>query len=206
MTIAGFLVSPMVMDLFSARYLAAIPLLAPFALAPLARRMGARRFALLMAPSAAAGAIAGWVGYGPFLRAAPDHPSDEAQLEETLAARGVRVAMADYWAAYRLTFLSQERLLVVPANRAEDRYPPYRAAFDAAFTVAYVFDPERSREAAGAMAEQVEAGATEYTPTFETLHAGRFTALLLTRKDGVVRVAPPSAASQTEPRASDDLR
>jgi hypothetical protein len=179
-TVAGYLVSPMVFDLFSARYLAAIPLLAPFALAPLAAAFGTRRFALLMAPCAAASAIAGWVGYGPFLRDAPSDPSDETKLEEALASRGVHLAMADYWAAYRLTFLTNERLIVVPTNAAEDRYPPYRTAFEAAPTVAYVFDPERSREPATWMQERLVASATPYA-SLETVSVGRFTALVLQR-------------------------
>jgi hypothetical protein len=190
-TVAGFLASPMVMDLFSARYLAAITLLAPFALAPLAEALRARRFAILVAPAAAAGAIVGWVGHGPFLRSAPENPSDEARLEAALAARGVHVAMADYWAAYRLTFLTRERLLVVPANGAEDRYPPYRAAFEREDTVAYVFDPERSRERdPGAWLADSTAVRTAYAPPLETIRAGRFTAILLKRAgplaDGLV--------------------
>src|SRR5262249_54134507 len=39
-TISAFLVSPMVMDAYSTRYLASIVLFAPFALAPLALRLG----------------------------------------------------------------------------------------------------------------------------------------------------------------------
>jgi hypothetical protein len=171
-TIGGFLASPMVMDLFSARYLAAITVLSPFALAPLALvfpGFPARWFAIGIIPSAAAAAIVGWVGYGPFLRVAPDDPSDEARLEAALAARGVHVARADYWAAYRLTFLTQERLIVVPTNAAEDRYPPYRARFERESVVAYVFDPERSRE------REPEAE----TLGLETIRAGRFTAKLI---------------------------
>jgi hypothetical protein len=180
-TIAGFLVSPMVMDVFSARYLAAIPLLAPFALAPIVDQLGARRFTVALAPAAAACAIAGWVGYGPFLRTRPSGPSDEARLAQALDARGVHVAMADYWAAYRLTFLTRERLVVVPTSYGEDRYPPYRAAFDADRTFAYVFDPERSREPAGSMEQRALAGETEYTPLSEPFRVGRFTALVLMR-------------------------
>jgi hypothetical protein len=178
-TIGGFLASPMVMDLFSARYLAAITVLSPFALAPLAQLLPARWFAIAIVPSAAAAAIVGWVGYGPFLRAAPDDPSDEARLEAALAERGVRVARADYWAAYRLTFLTQERLIVVPTNAAEDRYPPYRARFERESLVAYVFDPERSRERVPAPTQAGErAGEAEGV---ETIRAGRFTATLLKR-------------------------
>ncbi len=180
-TIGAFLVSPMVMDLFSARYLAAIPLLAPFALAPLVDRLGGRVFTLLLAPSAAACAVAGWVGYGPFLRA-PSPSSDEAGLEAALEARGVHFAMADYWAAYRLTFLTRERLVVVPTNGREDRYPPYRAGFDAAPMVAYVFDPERSREGMEGMETELDGGGSGFVPRVERFDVGRFHVLLLRRR------------------------
>lgn len=177
--IGGFLVSPMVMDLFSSRYLAAIPLLAPLALAPLAARFGARRFGVFVAPAALACAIAGWVGYGPFL-ATPSE--DDARLVAALAERGIRFATADYWAAYRLTFLARERVTFVPTNVSEDRYPPYRAAFDAAPIVAYVFDPERSREQERSMDSAVESGHTAYAPHPEEIDVGRFRVLLLTRE------------------------
>ena len=183
-TIAGFLVSPMVMDLFSSRYLAAIPLLAPFALAPLAARLDPRALAALVAPCALASGIAGWVGYGPFLRASPAQSlhSEEDQLEHALAGRGATIGMADYWTAYRLTVLSGERLVVVPMNAAEDRYPPYRARFDAAPSVAYVFDPLRSREAADWMDAQLSSGTSGYSKEdIEIIHAGRFRALVLRR-------------------------
>ncbi len=176
-TVAGYLASPMVMDVLSSRYLVAIPLLAPFALAPLAAGLGTKRFAALVTPIAAAGAIAGWVGYGPFLVAAAE-PSSESLLADALAARGVRYAAADYWASYRLTFLTGERLVVVPANAAEDRYPAYRAGFDAADRVAYVFDPERSREPASWIDARVAPHAQ-----LERLRAGRFTAVVVARRD-----------------------
>ena len=189
-TVAGFLASPMVMDLFSARYLAAITLVSPFALAPLAEALRARRFAILLAPCAAASAIGGWVGYGPFLRAAPQSPSDEVRLEEALAARGVHLAMADYWTAYRLTFLTSERLVVVPMNAAEDRYPAYRAAFEREARegrAAYVFDPERSRERGpeigAATNASLGAGGAACALSSETIRAGRFTALILKRAE-----------------------
>ena len=72
---------------------------------------------------------------------------------------------------------------MVPTNPAEDRYPPYRAAFDAQRTVAYVFDPERSREDAGWMPGRIEAGETGYAARPEVVRAGRFTVLVLTRTE-----------------------
>jgi hypothetical protein len=38
---------------------------------------------------------------------------------------GIRFASADYWLAYKLTFLTGERIIVAPDNGV-DRYPPYR--------------------------------------------------------------------------------
>ena len=40
-------------------------------------------------------------------------------------------AHASYQDAYRLTFLSHERVIVVP-DKGQDRYPPYRLKVDAA--------------------------------------------------------------------------
>jgi hypothetical protein len=181
-TIAGFLTSPMVMDLFSSRYLAAIPLLAPFALAPIAYSLRARTFALAMAPCAFACGVAGWVGYGPFLHDSRGRPSDELALAHALEASGVRLAMADYWVAYRATFLTGEGLVVVPSNPAEDRYAPYRADFDTSPLVAYVFDPMRSRESNTWMRDRVHAGETPFARDYTIVHAGRLSALVLRRE------------------------
>jgi len=151
LTIAAFLVSVMVMDHFSMRYLAVLTLLAPFAIAPAAAALGARRTLPLLAPHLLATAIAGWVGYGPFVRGAlpvRETPElrDDFALEALLHARGVTYAEADYWTAYRLTFLFRERVVVVPTNPGEDRYPPYRRGLESARLHAYVYDPGRSRE------------------------------------------------------------
>lgn len=151
LAIGGFLVSVMVMDHFSMRYLAVLTLAAPFAAAPAARTLGVHRFAIAFAPHLVASAIGGWVGYGPFVRgpvpvAETPELKDDYALEAELARRGVRHAKADYWASYRLTFLFRERLVVVPTNDAEDRYPPHRRAVEAAKTFAYVWDRGRSRE------------------------------------------------------------
>lgn len=151
LALGGFLVSVMVMDHFSMRYLAVLTLATPFAAAPAAARLGARRFALAFAPHVVASAIGGWVGYGPFVhgivpvRETPELRDDDALLA-ALRARGVRYAKADYWTSYRLTLLSRESLIVVPTNPAEDRYPPWRAATERADVWAYVWDPGRSRE------------------------------------------------------------
>jgi hypothetical protein len=184
-TIGGFLVSPMVMDLFSSRYLAAIVIFAPFALAPFAALVTARDFSLALAPCVLASGVAGWLGYGPFLRGSQGHSlhPEEEQLGHALTARGVTLGMADYWTAYRLTFLTNEELVVVPANAGEDRYPPYRQRFDVAPAVAYVFDPVRSREAPDWIDQELATGKTGFSKDdVEIVHAGRFRAVILHRE------------------------
>jgi hypothetical protein len=57
-------------------------------------------------------------------------PSDR-QIIACLEARGVRVAKADYWIAYRMTFLSDERVLVLP-DQGPGRYVQYNTALRSA--------------------------------------------------------------------------
>lgn len=154
-TLSAFLGSLMVMDHFSMRYLAVLTLTMPFAALPLAKRFESRAsmrgFALLFMPWVVASAIGGWVGYGPFVHGlAPVNGmptlKDDIALIEAMKGQGVRFALADYWASYRLTFLSKEELVVVPLHEGQDRYRPYRDQLERAAKVAYVFDPERSFE------------------------------------------------------------
>lgn len=185
-TLGGFLVSPMVMDHFSSRYLAAILLLAPLALAPiaslLASLLGLRRVALGLAPYLLSAALAGWAAYAPFGLAV--HPSlrADARLGEELRARGLNYAVADYWASYRLTFLYREHPLIVPTNEAEDRYPPYRARVLAAPRVAYIHDAYRSREDLAQLERRIQSDATEYEPSYDRFEVEHFTVLVLRRK------------------------
>lgn len=182
LALVGFLVSVMVMDHFSMRYLVVFTLMLPFAAAPFAHATG-RRLALFYAPHLAAAAIAGWVGYGPFVRGplpVRETPElrDDYTLFHTLRARGLRYAMADYWASYRLTFLFREEIVVVPTNPAEDRYAPYRRAFEAEKVYAYVFDPGRSREDLAEKEKELLAA----NESVEKLAAGRLTVLVVTRR------------------------
>ena len=149
--LAAFLVSVMVMDHFSMRYLAVLTLMTPFAVAPAAHALGARRFATIFAPHLLASAIAGWVGYGPFVHgplpvAETPELRDDYTLFALLRARDLRFAVADYWTSYRLTYLFREELVVVPTNVGEDRHAAYRRDLEAAPVFAYVHDPGRSRE------------------------------------------------------------
>ncbi len=184
--LGGFLVSVMVMDLFSTRYLAAIVLVSPFALAPAAWRLGRARFAGAALPYLVSAAVAGWIGFGAEVAgAAPvrlpgSGASAEARLKSALVAHGVTAAMADYWVSYRLTFLYREAILVVPIHASEDRYPPYRDAFVRAARVAYIFDARRSRETFEKMLDQIKV-AEGLVASAETLREGDLEAVVLER-------------------------
>ena len=182
MTTAAFLVSVMVMDHFSARYLVAFLLMIPFALAPLAWVLKTRRFLILLFPYVLSSAVAGWVGYRPAvdgLRIRSGLTRDDEELGKALRARGIHAAIADYWVSYRLTFLYREEIAVVPSHVSQDRYPPYRRRFEAAAVYAYIVDPLRSEETV----ENVEARLRETGARFERLQVGTLTALLVSRKD-----------------------
>jgi hypothetical protein len=59
------------------------------------------------------------------------HTDDsDRQIAQCLEARGIRAATADYWIAYRMTFLADERVIVNPDVNA--RYLPYADAVAAA--------------------------------------------------------------------------
>jgi hypothetical protein len=183
LAIGGFLVSVMAMDHFSMRYLAVLTLMMPFAVMPAARALGTHRFALAFAPHLLASAIGGWVGYGPFVKgptpvAETPELRDDYALAALLRARGLRFAMADYWTSYRLTFLFREEIIVVPTNPGEDRYAPYRHAFEAEPSFAYVHDPGRSREDV-ATAERELVAANEHV---EKVQAGGLTVFVTTRR------------------------
>jgi hypothetical protein len=189
LTIAAFLVSVMVMDHFSMRYLAVLTLMTPFAVAPAAQALGAKRFAAVLAPHLVASAIAGWVGYGPFVHGpvpVVETPElrDDYTLFDVLRARNLRYATADYWTSYRLTYLFREAIVVVPTNAAEDRYPPYRRAFEAEPVFAYVHDPGRSREDVSTAEREL----TATSESVERLTAGRLVVF-------IVRRAPPHVPS-----------
>ena len=181
LALAAFLVSVMAMDHFSMRYLAVLTLMLPFAVAPAAKALGVRRFGLLYAPHLVAAAVAGWVGYGPFVRGvlpvrAPELADDYA-LVDAMRARGVTIAEADYWTSYRLTFLHGEAITVVPTNPGEDRYPPYRAAFMNSRQFAYVYDPGRSRETLADAEQDLQLTASHV----DKVLVGRLTVLFVTR-------------------------
>ena len=193
LAIAAFLVSVMVMDHFSMRYLAVLTLMTPFAVAPAAQVLGERRLGLVLGPHLLASAIAGWAGYGPFVHgvvpvAETPELRDDYTLRDLLRARHVRYAKADYWTSYRLTYLFREEIVVVPTNPAEDRHAAYRTAFEAAPVFAYVHDPGRSREDATSAERELVAANAEV----ERLRAGSLSVF-------IVRRAAPAAERLVTP-------
>jgi hypothetical protein len=151
-SLAGFLISGMPADQWSTRYLAPLILMMPFALAPIAYVLRPRHFALLCAPYLVSAAVNGWVSYGinfvhhglP-VRSARGTAREELEVGKLLRDHHIAYATAQYWLAYRLTFLFRENPIVVPLSPGEDRYPAYRVGFNAARDVAYVFHPSEPR-------------------------------------------------------------
>ncbi len=188
-TIGGFLVSPMVMDQFSSRYLAAILLVAPFCLAPAAALLPLRSFGLALLPYLVSAAVSGWVSYRPFTLAVHPSLAVDERLGVALRERGIRYAVADYWASYRLTFAWRENPIVVPTNQVEDRFPPYRAAFEEEPVVAYVYDALRSRENLAEIEAKIHRGETGFEPRYERFEVGSFTVMVLRRRPPVERLA-----------------
>jgi hypothetical protein len=182
-SIAGFLLSTMPADLLSARYLAPIIWLAPFTLAPAVYALGARAFGVAVVPFAVAVGLGGWIAFNSYVhgplpvRDPRGVAVDEAALAGALRAEGVRYAAAQYWLAYRLTFLFDEDPVVVPLDPGEDRYRPYRDGFDAAPVVAYVFHPSEPR----ARPEQVEEQLRNAGTPYRRMEVDGFTVLIARR-------------------------
>ncbi len=181
-TLLGFFTSVMVMDHFSMRYLASILLVAPLSLAPLAARVSSRSLILGLLPFSISSAVGGWVSYGPDVSGIrivrePSASTDDYRLGAELRARDVHAAIADYWVAYRLTFLFREDPVVIPSHESQDRYAPYRVAVEAAPRYALIFDPLRSEESLDQLATRL---AAENKP-FQRLDVGRMTAFIVTK-------------------------
>ena len=182
-SIGGFLVSTMPSDLLSARYLAPIVWLAPFTLAPAAYVLGVRWFAALIAPVVVAVGIGGWYSFSPYVvdgapvRDPRGVAREEVVLADALRAEGVRYAGAQYWLAYRLTFLFDEDPVVVPLADADDRYQPYRDGFDTAPVVAYLFHPSEPRAQWQTTAAELDAQGVSYRRT----EIASFTVLIVRR-------------------------
>jgi hypothetical protein len=69
-----------------------------------------------------------------------------AMVVGCLEEHGIRFASADYWIAYRLTFIANERVIVAP-DPEQDRYTPYRRAVEAASPAVRIDWADRARAA-----------------------------------------------------------
>jgi hypothetical protein len=171
-------------DMWSARYLAPIVWTAPFALAPLAYWARGRVLFAVLAPYLVAAAAGGWMSFGPYVqgplpvRTARGTAEEEQAVGQALRERGVRYGAAQYWLAYRLTFLWKEEPILVPFDGWEDRYAPYRRAFEEAPVVAYVFHPSEPR----AHPDPMERGLRQAGERYERLELRGFTVILHHRR------------------------
>jgi hypothetical protein len=194
-TLGGFLVSSSPYDMWAARYLAPTIWAAPFALVPAAQILGARRFLPALAPYIVAAALGGWLSFGPYVRgplpvADPrGQAAEEEALGAALRARGVTHGAAQFWLAYRLTFLWGESPTIVPLNPATDRYYPYRHAYEEAPIVAYIFDEGDPRATAAPCLTSLQAGGGRY----EVVTVAPLTALVSWR--GAAEPDPPGCAA-----------
>ncbi len=181
--LGGFLVSTMPADMWSARYLAPIVWFAPFALAPAALLLRTRRFAVVLAPYIICAAVGGWLSYGLYVRGplprldARGVAREEQEVARVLRERGVTAAAAQYWLAYRLAFLFEENPIVMPLHPGEDRYPLYRAAFNQASRVAFLFHPSEPRAHPAPYEQQMRQAGARY----ERLEVEGFTLLIVSR-------------------------
>lgn len=184
-TIAAFLLSVMPADMWAVRYLSPMLWMSPFALAPLADRLGARRFGLALAPYLVVALVGGWTSYGFWVRGPLPRLSDagaareEQQLIDFLRSRGIRYGATDYWLAYRVTFLAREDPILVPLDASADRYLPYREQYIAAPVTALVFHPAWSRQPRASFESYLQSNRIPY----ETVEVGRFTVLIVARRD-----------------------
>ena len=186
-SLAAFLPSAMPEDLWSSRYLVGLLWFAPFALAPAAAWLGARRLALALSPWIASATIAAalWAGVPAALRPAPfDGLLDEDRaLRDFLRERKVPAATAQYWLSYKLAYLFAEDPVVVPLSPNDDRYAPWRATFESAAQVAYLFHTREPRARASDLIESLRRAHAGY----EVRSVGGYTVVVLSRT-----AAPPA--------------
>jgi hypothetical protein len=200
--VGGFLLSIMPSDLWTTRYLAPITLFAPFALAPVAYRLGRRLTALGLLPYLVASATSTWLLYGSWVRGPlpvfdpRSSGRDEAQLCHGLRALGIHQGSAQYWLAYRLTFLCEEDPVFVPLAASEDRYAPYRQEYNAAPVVALVFHPSEPR----AKPEEIEPQLRSWRAAYVRAKIAGYTVLIWQRSP--IRGAPAEPGAGAGPAAA----
>src|SRR5262249_14168108 len=126
-------------------------------------------FGAALAPYVTVAAIAGWLSYGPYVSGplpildARGAAREERELGRALRERGVKVAGAQFWLGYRLTFLFDENPVVAPLD-GENRYPPYRLAFERSKDVAFIFHPSERRLRPEPFEEAFRRSGAQYEP------------------------------------------
>jgi hypothetical protein len=182
--VGGFVFSVMPVDAWAVRYLGPIFWTAPFALAPLGARLGTYRLTLAMLPWFLVATISGWLSYGfyvdgPIPRYSIGPAMQEIdQLRDLLRSRGIRYGAADYWLAYRLSFLFLENPIIVPLQPDDDRYEPYRIAYLNEPVTALIFHPHWPPQRPEPYARYLDANRIGY----ETAQAGQYMVLIVTRQ------------------------
>lgn len=181
--LTAFLLSTQPSDMWSARYLAPLVWMAPFTFAPLIAAWGAKRVGALLLPYLASVAVAGWSLWGTYVDGpwpkldARGSGVEEKAVRDFLREQGVEYAAAQYWVAYRLSFLFEEKPVVVPFNPSEDRYVPYRQGFNAAKKMALIFHPSEFRASPAPYEMMLRNGQVPY----EKHEVAGFTVLIVSR-------------------------
>ncbi len=199
-TLAGFVASTAPSDMWTTRYLGPIFWMAPFALAPIAVRLGTARFAVAAAPYLIVMAIAVWHSHGfnvsgllPRRHAAATFEQPERQLRDFLRARGIRYAAADYWFAYRFSFVFQEDPVMEAIDLSQSRHLPYADAFRAQPVKAWVFHPNWSRTPMEACLDVLR----DERIAFSRHQVGAFTVIVF--PDSTASLEPPVDSRQRRP-------
>ena len=184
-TIAGFMVSRMPIDMWSARYLAPVLWFAPLTAAPLAASLKKRFLLALILPFSILSGLNAWH----FMKPCVDgirpvyvigkQVEDDRALEIALLKSRVRYAAADYWTAYRLTFLFHEKIIVVPLDPNRDYYQPFRKEYEAAIQKAYIFSASDNRVKPDLYERQLKENRVSYRRT----QVGGYTVLFIGSDD-----------------------
>lgn len=186
-SLIGFLFTGRAVDVMSARYLVPVLLGLPLMAAPLLDRLvrsGRTEVGMVLVLLVVAHfGVAGWRGYGGWVDGVLPQVTrygngeDEQALLAALQQRGVEAATGDYWAAYRLTFLWKEQLLMAP-NFGAIRYGPYQRRFDSARRKALIFLPAIPVTSFKVPEPWEEQFRREGRP-FERVDVGPYTALII---------------------------
>lgn len=95
------------------------------------------------------------IGNAYFIQTIPDRTKEKeahARIIDYFVREKIRGGYADYWQGYRLTFESEEKIILAVDKTQKDRYPAFRNYVDRLDKVAYTF---RSKQAADEMEKQL---------------------------------------------------